>query len=615
VLARSEWIFVDDGSHDETAEVLDAWIRRNGFEWTLKVLRLKPNRGKGGAVQAGDAESRGEIRCFLDADLSTPLEKILPAFERFVAEKDDLMIGSRHAVGAVLAEKQPWHRILLGRLFSYFCSLFHANAFTDTQCGFKLWNESFSADVVQKLEEKRWAFDLEMILRGEAAGKSIVEEPVTWTDKEGSKVSALRDGLKMLGATLRFRAKYGSPLVWILAAILLGACFSMALRWSNDMSTYAIAWERVRTGRFGELYEIAREGQGGYYYSPLFALLGAPLSLFSTSALRFVYALITLLIGLSGWVILKRCVRETGVKLSARAAPWLLLMLLMSNNVVGQFQTANISLWVLSFTLFALYKSLHGKTGTAAFWLALAVNFKVFPAFMLLYFFWMRDIRFFVFFGLWSLAMLAAPALYFGWDANLLLHQQQIEMLKVYGPQNDFGREAYQSVSALLVRLSRDAWLGNLGESLLMKIAQLSVVAVSGIFLLAYRPRVAKRSEKAATFFFLMAMMGLFSPASWVNSMGYCYFPAFAVTAMLSWGPNSVLREGMGRARARWVATLTGIFFVAYALTTQGIVGRTINDLLEKASVPTYGIFALVAAFWIAALGIKRSGAAADFSR
>ena|GEM_PF-769347 len=605
-LATSEWIFVDDGSQDTSAELLETWIAQHRFAWPMRVLRLKENQGKGAAVRQGDAEARGVIRCFLDADLSTSLDHILPAYTRFITEGADLLIGSRHCIGARLAERQPWHRIFLGRIFSYFSSLFHANAFTDTQCGFKLWSSDFSRDVLQRLREDRWAFDLEMILRAEEQGKHIVEVPVVWIDRAGSKVSALRDGFRMLRETLRFRFRHGSKWVWLLAGVLLVASFSMALRWSNDMSTYALAWERVREGRLGELYEISRGGQGGYYYSPFFALAGAPLSLLSTSELRCVYALITLAIGLAAWVLLKRTLRETGLRLSARAAPWILLLLVMSNNIVGQFQTANISLWVIAFCLFSLYKHLHGKLGMAAFWLALAVNFKIFPAFMLLYFFWQRDLRFFVYFALWSLAFFAIPAISFGWATNLELHQQQIEMLRVYGPQNDFGREAYQALSALLVRLSREGMLGSWGEARLIQVSQATVVVISGIFLLAFG--VARsRAEKILSFFFLMTMMGQFSPASWINSMGFCYFPAFAVVLMLIWGPNASLRNRIPSLKMASIKYLGLAFFIGYALTTQGVLGRRLNDILERASVPTYAIAALIAAFWLATFEIRRS--------
>ncbi|MEO5668843.1 MAG: glycosyltransferase 87 family protein [Bdellovibrionota bacterium] len=612
LLKKSEWIFVDDGSHDTTAEVLTSWIAKRGFAWQIKVLSLGENQGKGAAVRAGDAESRAPIRGFLDVDLSTTLEEILPAIARFEVLRPELMIGSRHCIGAKLAEAQPWYRILLGRLFSYFSSLFHANAFSDTQCGFKLWTAPFSRDVVQKLEEKRWAFDLEMILRGEAAGALIVETPVTWVDREGSKVSPVRDGLRMLRETLRFRAKHGSSWIWLIASILVCVSFSIALRWSNDMSTYALAWERVRVGRWSEIYEISRSGQGGYYYSPLFALLGAPLSWLPLHALRFVYATITLMIGFTGWILLKRMLRESGLRLAGQAAPWIFLMVAMSNNIFGQFQTANISLWVLSFVFFCLYRHVHSKSVSAAFWLALAVNFKVFPVFMLLYFFWQKDWRFVIFFTAWSLALVLLPALYFGWSENIHLHVQQVEMLRVYGPQNDFGREAYQALSALLVRLARSGLFGAISEGLLMKIAQVTVVVVSGIFLLTFKPGQARR-ERVLSFFFLMAMMGQFSPASWINSMGYCYIPMLAVLVMLCWGPNASLRARIGDGRIVGLKVCTLVFFVGYCLTAQGIVGRTLNDILERASVPTYAIFVLCAAFWVAAFAIKRSSSE-DFS-
>ncbi len=60
------------------------------------------------------------------------------------------------------------------------------------------------------------------------------------------------------------------------------------------------------------------------------------------------------------------------------------------------------------------------------------------------------------------------------------------------------------------------------------------------------------------------------------------------------------MRKNIGAASMRWIRGLTIVFFVLYCLTAQGVVGRSLNDVLERASVPTYGIFALLIAFVMA---------------
>src|SRR4051794_30898827 len=60
-----EVIVVDDASTDGTAEFVEQWT---GKATEVKLLRLRRNVGKGGAVRAGMAVASGARRAFIDAD-------------------------------------------------------------------------------------------------------------------------------------------------------------------------------------------------------------------------------------------------------------------------------------------------------------------------------------------------------------------------------------------------------------------------------------------------------------------------------------------------------------------------------------------------------------------
>ena len=66
-----ELILVDDGSQDETPQILRDFQERYA---EARVLRNEPNRGKGFTVRRGVLEARGEFVLFTDADLSAPIE-------------------------------------------------------------------------------------------------------------------------------------------------------------------------------------------------------------------------------------------------------------------------------------------------------------------------------------------------------------------------------------------------------------------------------------------------------------------------------------------------------------------------------------------------------------
>ncbi|MEJ2549003.1 MAG: glycosyltransferase [Gemmatimonadota bacterium] len=218
--AGIEWIFVDDGSTDATLALIE---EHAASEAGSRVVTLPANKGKGAAVAAGDSVARAPIRAFTDCDLSTPLaslEELPRLFEEFGA---DLVIGSRHTPWSRVVRAQPLLRRLAGRLFSFVMAHFHRSSFTDTQCGFKAWNEEFSRSVVQRLDEAGWSFDLELIGRAESLQSRIVELPVAWTDSSGSKVRAAVDGPRMLRDGVQFWLRY-TPRT-ILALGFLAALF------------------------------------------------------------------------------------------------------------------------------------------------------------------------------------------------------------------------------------------------------------------------------------------------------------------------------------------------------------------------------------------------------
>ncbi len=63
-----EVIVVDDGSSDDTAQVMQRWTARRGMTW----LRLSRNFGKEAALSAGLESAQGDIVVCLDADMQHP---------------------------------------------------------------------------------------------------------------------------------------------------------------------------------------------------------------------------------------------------------------------------------------------------------------------------------------------------------------------------------------------------------------------------------------------------------------------------------------------------------------------------------------------------------------
>lgn len=617
-----EFVFVDDASKDETLELIQSGIDTfqlstqasvgGGLPLSFKVLKQKRNQGKGAAVHAGDQSASFSRRCFLDADLSTPLEELAPALKSFEENKLDLLIGSRHVPGSRLEEPQGLFRILLGRCFSIFTSIFHSNAFSDTQCGFKFWNEEFSSRVLRKMKPSRWSFDMEWIIRAESLNLKIAEHPVLWRNDERSKVSPIRDGIQMLADVVKYRVFYGSRWTLGLSLMMFVLGLSMALNVSNDFLIYLRkAWEPMASGSL-DLYEPLKKSQGGYYYSPLFALLGAPFAWLAEwggdSLAKLFYYLFYCVLSLCAFVLVKRVIRYSGWRISTFTWAGILFLIFIMNNHFGQAISGNINAQVTAIVLLSFYLYFYRFRKLSAFFLLLAVNFKVYPVLLGLYFLLLKDWKYLAWGAVFGVLMLLAPAIAVGWEENFWLHQQQILSLTNYGPQNDFGRLAYQSFPAALVRLFRvinAEWGWALNESWAMRIGQFGGLFIALVF--AWRFRLDTQKKRTFYFFVLLAIMGLTTPASWVAHSGFVYAPLVILLMGVSLQGVSTAEGATSLQSRRQINTLLAAFIILYCFTTQGVLGRPLNDLLEFWSIPTLGLCFLLAAAW--QIGSKHLGA------
>jgi dolichyl-phosphate beta-glucosyltransferase len=203
----AEVIVVDDGSRDRTAAIVREFAA-NAPE--VRLLQNPGNRGKGYSVRHGVLQSFGEIVMFTDADLSAPIEEAEDLFAA-LADGADIAIGSRWLERTRQTIRQPLYRQFFGRCFNALTRAVMGLPYADTQCGFKAFTRPAAQTIFQLQTIQRWGFDPEILFIALKRGYRIVEVPVSWAHDERTRISYLKDGLRMLQdiAIVRWNALLG----------------------------------------------------------------------------------------------------------------------------------------------------------------------------------------------------------------------------------------------------------------------------------------------------------------------------------------------------------------------------------------------------------------------
>ncbi|MBV9209103.1 MAG: glycosyltransferase family 2 protein [Acidobacteria bacterium] len=207
---ETELIVVDDGSSDETVSVASAHLI-NSSRIKSQVIPVNPNQGKGHAVCTGLLAASAPVALFTDADLSTPITETPKLVSPIERGEYDLTFGSRALDRSLIGVHQPWRREQGGRVFNLIVRLSTGLPFWDTQCGFKAFRLSACRPIIEAATIDRFGFDVELLYVASLAGLRLREVPVRWDHNEGSKVSVMRDSLRMFDEvrTIRAQARRG----------------------------------------------------------------------------------------------------------------------------------------------------------------------------------------------------------------------------------------------------------------------------------------------------------------------------------------------------------------------------------------------------------------------
>ena len=161
-----EVIVINDGSTDSTGDIADELARTYPQVW---VLHHKRNRGYGGALRSGFAAATKELVAYTDGDAQyDPAE--LEVLWKHLTPDADMVTGYK------ISRSDPWHRIVIGRIYHHTVKILFRLRVRDVDCDFRMLRREIF-DRVQ-LEGDTGVICLEMMRKIQDAGFRVVEVPV-----------------------------------------------------------------------------------------------------------------------------------------------------------------------------------------------------------------------------------------------------------------------------------------------------------------------------------------------------------------------------------------------------------------------------------------------------
>ncbi len=162
-----EVIVVNDGSSDDTPEILDELARI--YPDRVRIVHHPKNRGYGGALRTGFATATKDFIFYTDGDGQYDPAEMTALLPKMTDDVDWVN-------GWKISRSDPLHRIVIGRLYHHMVKLLFGLKVRDVDCDFRLMRRRIF-DVVQ-LEKNSGVICLEMMKKFQDAGFRVAEHPV-----------------------------------------------------------------------------------------------------------------------------------------------------------------------------------------------------------------------------------------------------------------------------------------------------------------------------------------------------------------------------------------------------------------------------------------------------
>jgi glycosyltransferase involved in cell wall biosynthesis len=169
----------------------------------VRAIRLE-QKGRGRALRAAWQASDAQVLAYMDVDLATGLDALLPLVSPLLSGHSDVSIGSRLARGSRVV-RSP-RREVISRAYNTIVRTAMDSRLSDAQCGFKALTSDAARSLLPMIADNGWFFDTELLVLAEHLGMRVHEVPVDWVEDSHSSVDIKKtavEDLKGLGRVSR----------------------------------------------------------------------------------------------------------------------------------------------------------------------------------------------------------------------------------------------------------------------------------------------------------------------------------------------------------------------------------------------------------------------------
>jgi dolichol-phosphate mannosyltransferase len=168
-----EIIVVDDDSPDETWRLVEELHNPN-----VKIIHRVGTRGLASAFNRGIIESRGQVVCWMDADMCMPPAMLPSMIDKL--NEFDIVIGSRYVAGA--KDDRQWLRVTASRMINGLATLVLGYGIRDYDSGFAVVRRTVF-DKVSLIPTGYGAYFMEFLYNCRSKGLTVYEMPYVFRDR------------------------------------------------------------------------------------------------------------------------------------------------------------------------------------------------------------------------------------------------------------------------------------------------------------------------------------------------------------------------------------------------------------------------------------------------